>query len=129
MASGWWPVKGNAPAVFTGHRHPSTASTRHPFLAELYEVERKALTRAVKRNADRFPKDFTFQLTPQEAESATAPTASASTEVYGEIRMTMRKRLSRLSAAWCSIMHQATTWPIHGHYRCSQCNREFPVSW
>jgi hypothetical protein len=37
-------------------------------LAELYEVETKALNRAVKRNADRFPKDFMFQLTPEEAE-------------------------------------------------------------
>ena len=36
-------------------------------LAELYEVETKALNRAVKRNADRFPEDFTFQLTAEEA--------------------------------------------------------------
>ena len=32
-------------------------------LAELYQVETKALTRAAKRNADRFPEDFMFQLT------------------------------------------------------------------
>lgn len=39
-------------------------------LAALYQVETKALTRAaVKRNADRFPDDFMFQLTPEEAES------------------------------------------------------------
>jgi hypothetical protein len=31
-------------------------------LAELYGVETKALNRAVKRNAERFPKDFMFQL-------------------------------------------------------------------
>ncbi|MFZ0301654.1 MAG: ORF6N domain-containing protein [Terracidiphilus sp.] len=35
-------------------------------LAELYEVETKALNLAVRRNADRFPEDFMFQLTPQE---------------------------------------------------------------
>jgi len=35
-------------------------------LAELYGVETKALNRAVKRNADRFPEDFMFQLTPEE---------------------------------------------------------------
>ena len=32
-------------------------------LARLYGVETKALNRAVKRNADRFPPDFVFQLT------------------------------------------------------------------
>jgi hypothetical protein len=37
-------------------------------LAELYEVETGALVRAVKRNSDRFPVDFMFQLTDQEFE-------------------------------------------------------------
>src|SRR4029077_5362115 len=31
-------------------------------LAQIYGVETKALNRAVKRNRDRFPKDFVFQL-------------------------------------------------------------------
>ena len=35
-------------------------------LAEVYGVETKALNRAVKRNSDRFPEDFAFQLTQQE---------------------------------------------------------------
>jgi hypothetical protein len=35
-------------------------------LAELYGVETKALNRAVKRNAERFPRDLLFQLTSQE---------------------------------------------------------------
>lgn len=35
-------------------------------LAALYEVETKALNRAVKRNLDRFPDDFMFQLTTDE---------------------------------------------------------------
>ena len=35
-------------------------------LAELYGVETGALNRAVKRNIDRFPADFMFQLTEQE---------------------------------------------------------------
>ena len=35
-------------------------------LAELYGVETKALNRAVKRNLERFPYDFMFQLTPEE---------------------------------------------------------------
>lgn len=35
-------------------------------LAELYQVETKALNQAVKRNIKRFPPDFMFQLTSQE---------------------------------------------------------------
>lgn len=37
-------------------------------LAELYEVETKKLNQAVKRNIERFPSDFRFQLTEQEWE-------------------------------------------------------------
>ena len=37
-------------------------------LASIYGVETKALNRAVKRNRDRFPKDFVFQLTRSESE-------------------------------------------------------------
>jgi hypothetical protein len=36
-------------------------------LAKLYRVTTKAFNQAVKRNKDRFPSDFMFQLTPQEA--------------------------------------------------------------
>ena len=35
-------------------------------LAEMYEVENRALKQAVKRNIDRFPDDFMFQLTKPE---------------------------------------------------------------
>lgn len=35
-------------------------------LAQLYEVETKVLNQAVKRNMDRFPEDFMFQLTKEE---------------------------------------------------------------
>lgn len=37
-------------------------------LAALYGVPTKALNRAVKRNIERFPHDFMFQLTPKEVE-------------------------------------------------------------
>lgn len=37
-------------------------------LAELYGVETFNLNKAVKRNIDRFPADFMFQLSAQEAE-------------------------------------------------------------
>jgi uncharacterized protein YbcC (UPF0753/DUF2309 family) len=35
-------------------------------LAELYEVETKYLNRQIRRNIDRFPKEFAFQLTQKE---------------------------------------------------------------
>lgn len=38
-------------------------------LAELYQVETKMLNRAVKRNLDRFPQDFMFELSKEEYES------------------------------------------------------------
>jgi hypothetical protein len=38
-------------------------------LAQLYETETKFLNRAVKRNLDRFPEDFMFQLTNEEYET------------------------------------------------------------
>jgi len=38
-------------------------------IADLYQVQTKALVQAVKRNKDRFPADFMFQLSWQEAEN------------------------------------------------------------
>ena len=38
-------------------------------LAEMYEVQTKALNQAVKRNIDRFPEDFMFQLTNEETQN------------------------------------------------------------
>lgn len=37
-------------------------------LAELYQVETRVLNQAVKRNSDRFPSDFMFQLTAEDWE-------------------------------------------------------------
>ena len=38
-------------------------------LAKIYEVSTKRLNEQVKRNRDRFPEDFMFQLTKEEAEA------------------------------------------------------------
>lgn len=35
-------------------------------MPEIYQVETRALNQAVKRNRDRFPEDFMFQLTDDE---------------------------------------------------------------
>ncbi len=39
-------------------------------LARIYGVPTKALNQGVKRNRDKFPEDFLFRLTPQEAQEA-----------------------------------------------------------
>ncbi len=38
-------------------------------LADLYKVETRSLNQAVRRNLDRFPEDFMFQLSEQELEN------------------------------------------------------------
>ena len=38
-------------------------------LAQLYEVETRVLNQAVKRNSNRFPSDFMFQLSPSEMQN------------------------------------------------------------
>jgi hypothetical protein len=46
-------------------------------LAELYEVATKRLNEQVKRNKDRFPADFMFQLTPEETKSLRSQIATS----------------------------------------------------
>lgn len=53
--------------VVRGHRVMLDAT-----LAGLYRVETRALVQAVHRNAERFPADFMFQLTPEEFASLTS---------------------------------------------------------
>lgn len=47
-------------------------------LAEIYQVETKALNQAVKRNLDRFPSDFMFQLSEPEFETIRSQNVTAS---------------------------------------------------
>jgi hypothetical protein len=65
-------------------------------LAELYEVETKALKQAVRRNIDRFPKDFMFELSNTEFENlrsqfVTSPLQSTryGTMVFTELGVAM----------------------------------------
>ncbi|MDP2158793.1 MAG: ORF6N domain-containing protein [Nitrospirota bacterium] len=52
-------------------------------LAELYEVETFNLNKAVKRNIDRFPEDFMFQLSKEEAVSLRFQIGMSKTEGRG----------------------------------------------
>jgi hypothetical protein len=52
-------------------------------LAELYRVETKRLNEAVRRNKARFPSDFMFQLTAEEARNLRSQFATSSASGYG----------------------------------------------
>jgi hypothetical protein len=49
-------------------------------LAELYGVPTKVFNQAIKRNAERFPEDFMFQLTAQELENLKSKIATSTLE-------------------------------------------------
>jgi len=52
-------------------------------LAALYEVETKVFNQAVKRNSERFPEDFMFQLTDKEYENLRSQFVTSSSEEHG----------------------------------------------
>ena len=55
-------------------------------LAELYQVETRTLNQAVKRNIERFPEDFMFQLTKEEYENLMSQIVISSSEKHGGVR-------------------------------------------
>lgn len=61
-------------------------------LAELYGTTTKALNQAVKRNAGRFPADFTFQLTSEETQIMRSQSVTASKPLQ-----TMRSQIATAS--------------------------------
>ena len=52
-------------------------------LAKLYQVETKRLNEQVKRNSERFPKDFMFQLTDNELKNWKSHFATSNKEIMG----------------------------------------------
>ena len=66
-------------------------------LAEMYGVETGSLNRAVKRNIDRFPDDFMFQLTAEEAAGLKCQIGISKTDGRGG----RRHHLLCLSRAGC----------------------------
>ena len=54
-------------------------------LAALYGVEVKALNQAVKRNQERFPPDFIFQLTAEENEALRSQTVTSKSNRGGRL--------------------------------------------
>ena len=39
------------------------------------------------------------------------------------------KMIETIGTLWCRLMHDAPTWPIHRHYRCRTCQRQYLVPW
>ena len=56
-------------------------------LAGLYEVENRVLNQAVKRNSDRFPDDFMFQLTKEEFENWKSQIVISNSDIMGLRKM------------------------------------------
>jgi len=52
-------------------------------LAEMYDVENRALKQAVRRNMERFPEDFMFELTSEELEQWRAEHAADNRDIMG----------------------------------------------
>lgn len=72
-------------------------------LSALYGVETKALNQAVKRNLDRFPEDFMFQLTPEEWErmrSQIVTSYSASSLMRSQTVTSSRRKLTAVPYAF-----------------------------
>jgi len=56
-------------------------------LAELYQVETRVLNQAVKRNSDRFPDDFIFQLTKEEFSNWKSQIVTSNSDIMGLRKM------------------------------------------
>jgi ORF6N domain len=52
-------------------------------LAKLYNVETRVLKQAVRRNLDRFPEDFMFELTNKEIERMVSQNVIPSKQIFG----------------------------------------------
>lgn len=70
-------------------------------LAALYQVETKALKQAVKRNLDRFPDDFMFELTKEETECLRSQIATLEKGADDETNLRSQFVTSRMG--WLSL--------------------------
>ncbi len=74
------PVKRIASKIYV-IRHVKVMLDRD--LAELYGVETKRLKEQVKRNPDRFPEDFMFELTKEELKNWRSQFVTSNKEIMG----------------------------------------------
>ena len=64
-------------------------------LAEIYKVETKVLNQAIKRNTDRFPKDFMFRLTVKEWQAISLYDATKATVNRSQIVTSSQKHRAK----------------------------------
>ena len=79
-------------------------------LAELYGVETRVLNQAVKRNADRFPADFMFQLTAEERDGMSSQivmTSSQEGNMSSQIVMTSHNKRPKVALPFAFTEHGA----------------------
>ena len=94
-------------------------------LAMLYGVEAKVLNQAVKRNVERFPNDFRFQLTKEECLRSQIVTLNEKQGHHSNIC-----RMLLLNKAWqCLVVFSVQKQPLRSIYR--SCEPLFPcaTSW
>ncbi len=81
-------------------------------LAELYQVKTSVLNQSVRRNIERFPKDFMFQITEKEFENWKSQIVISNTEKMG-----LRKRphaFTELGVSMlCSVLNSETAIRVH----------------
>ena len=89
-------------------------------LSKIYQVETKRLNEAVKRNIDRFPPDFMFQLTKEEYENLKSQFATSSwggrrklpfafTEHGVVMNMNKNGRREIISSCWFVVLKMRLT--------------------
>lgn len=79
-------------------------------LAELYGVETRVLNQAVKRNTDRFPADFMFQLTREERDSMSSQIVMTSGQedcMSSQIVMTSSNKRPKVALPYAFTEHGA----------------------
>jgi hypothetical protein len=78
-------------------------------LATIYGVETRALNQAVKRNQDRFPEDFIFQLTPAEADEVRRLASQSAASAPGDLSNSSQIVMSSRKHRGHSYLHFAFT--------------------
>ncbi len=87
-------------------------------LAELYKVDTKRLNEQVKRNIDRFPDDFMFQLTDSELENWKSQYATSNKEIMG---------LRKMPYAFDKLRHRTSTSLVTEFYQSTATNEKYIV--
>ena len=76
-------------------------------LSELYQVETKALIQAVKRNNNRFPKDFMFQLTKEEVISLRSQNVILNDHVENKVVANLKSQIA--TSSWQTLRYLTET--------------------